>query len=172
MKTNKKLETKSLKKKKEGEELKLKGLFDHLNQIRTKKDPNYFKDLSEKEQKGFSHWMILTGLSQDVNLIPLCAFLWKDGYYDKIPSSAFYTLLCDLVPVSHGKFGWVKPKKKNLPLLEHIAKWYSISTREAQDYFQLFISNDSGIKELANILEGLGLSDKESEKLLGETLDE
>lgn len=130
------------------------------------KNPNYWNTLSDKEKKNFNHWMILTGLSQDESLIPLCSSLWRDGYYDKIPSPQFYTLLCQLVPYSDRKFGWNKSKKKNLSLLKYISDWYSISTREAQDYLSIFMSNDEGMIELAKILEGCGLSDKEAEEIL------
>jgi hypothetical protein len=34
------------------------------------------------------------------------------------------------------------------------------------DYLSIFLLNDQGMKELANILEGLGLTDEESEKIL------
>lgn len=110
--------------------------------------------------------MILTGLSQDESLIPLCSKLWREGYYDKIPSPQFYTLLCQLVPYSERKFGWNKAKKKNLELLGYIARWFSISTREADEYFSIFMSDETGMVELAKILEGCGLTDKESEQVL------
>lgn len=168
MKKDKKLEPKSLEKKKSSEknEQKEKGLFDHLNQIRTTKKIDYWNTLSDKEKKNFNHWMILFGLSQDESLIPLCSKLWKDGYYDKIPSPQFYTLLCQLVPYSNRKFAWNKVKKKNINLLKYISEWYSVSIREAQDYLSIFMLNDEGITELAKILEGCGLSDKEAEEIL------
>lgn len=110
--------------------------------------------------------MILTGLSQDESLIPLCNKLWREGYYDKIPFPQFYTLLCQLVPYSERKFGWIKSKKKNLKLLGYIAQWFSISTREADEYFSIFMLNETGMIELAKILEGCGLTDKEAEQVL------
>lgn len=110
--------------------------------------------------------MILTGLSQDESLIPLCSQLWREGYYDKIPSPQFYTLLCQLVPRTDRKFGWNKSKKKNFELLGYISKWFSISTREADEYFSIFMSDEKGMVELSKILEGCGLSDKEAENVL------
>jgi hypothetical protein len=166
MKKNEKSETKSQKKKKSLEINNQKGLFDHLDQIRTTKNPDYWDTLSDKEKKNFNHWMILTGLSQDESLIPLCSQLWREGYYDTIPSPQFYTLLCQLVPYSNRKFGWNKTKKKNLELLGYISRWFSISTREASEYFDIFMSNEKGMVELSKILEGSGLSDKEAEEVL------
>lgn len=168
MKKEENSELKSQKKKKSlgKNEQKEKGLFDHLNQIRTTKKTDYWNTLSDKEKKAFNHWMILLGLSQDESLIPLCSELWKEGYYDKIPSPQFYTLLCQLVPYSDRKFAWSKAKKKNLVLLEYIANWFSISTREANDYFDIFMSDEKGMVELSKILEGCGLSDKKAEEVL------
>ena len=168
MKKNLSSEKKSSKKEQNSKDSKKpKGLFDHLTAIRTTKDPDYYNSLTDGERKGFSHWMILHGLSMDINLIPLVSYLWQDGYYDKIPSPQFYRLLMDVVPQTNQRLFWIKKSKKtNSKLLNHIAEWYSISTREAGDYLEIFSASDDGMKELANILEGLGLTDKEAEKVL------
>jgi hypothetical protein len=103
----------------------------------------------------------------DINLIELVSILWRDGYYNKIPSNRFYQLLVEVVPQTNQRLFWIKrAKKTNAKLLHHIAEWYSISTREAEDYLDIFSASDDGMKELANILEGLGLTDKEAEKVL------
>lgn len=144
-----------------------KNLFDHLTAIRTTKGSNYYDSLTEKEKKGFNHWSILHGLSQDINLTQLVAFLWTDGYYDSIPSNLFYKLLVDLVPQTNSRLYWIKKSKKsNNKLIEYISKWYSISSREAEGYLNIFMESDGGIEEIANILEGSGLTDKEAEEIL------
>lgn len=161
------LEKKSLKKEKNQEIKKNKNLFDHLEAIRITKNPEYYNSLTEKEKKGFGHWIILSWLSMDINLIELVSFLWRDGYYDKIPSEQFYKLLIEVVPKTNQKLIWIKKsKKRNVKLLEKLSEWYSISLREADDYLNILMANDNGMKELAWILEGLGLTDKESENLL------
>ena len=172
MKKSKKSEKKSQKSEQSSQNSK-KGLFDHLNEIRTTKDPNYYNTLTYQEKKGFSHWMILYGLSMDNNLIELIAFLWRDEYYDKIPSPQFYKLLVDLVPQTNQRLFWIKKSKRNEKLVDCISKWYSISNREAQDYLDILFKTDKGIGEIGWILEGLGLTEKEAEKvLLGEDKDE
>jgi len=159
--------SKTRKKNSNSEVIKQKGLFDHLDAIRTSKDPKYYDNLNESEQKGFSHWAILNGLSMDVNLIELVAFLWRDGYYDKIPSKQFYQLLVDIVPQTNQRLYWVKKSKsKNTELLKVVSSWYSCSQRESEEYIDMFLLNDNGFNQLANILEGSGLTDREAEKLL------
>lgn len=173
MKKNKVSEKKSKKKEQNSELKKTKGLFDHLNSIRITKRPDYYESLTEQERKAFNHWALLMWLSMDSNLIPLTALLWRDGYYDKIPSPQFYKLLVDVIPYSEQKLFWIKKSKKfNNKLLNYIASWYSISNREAEDYLNIFTSTDDGIMELIRILEGQGLSEKETEKILqGENED-
>ena len=38
--------------------VKSRGLFDHINQIRNIKNPNYFDTLTDVEKKSFNHYMI------------------------------------------------------------------------------------------------------------------
>ncbi len=168
------MKTQNPPKKKKLEIKKQKSLFDHLDSIRISKDPVYYDSLSESEKKGFNHWAILHGLSQDINLIPLVSHLWQDGYYDKIPSALFYKILVDLVPKNSNRLYWTKKSKKtNSTLVEYISKWYSISNRESETYVDIFMSNDDGINEMASILMGFGLSEKECEKMLiGESKNE
>lgn len=174
MKKNQLSEKKSRKKDQNSKDSKKpKGLFEHLDAIRTTKDPNYYLSLDESERKGFNHWMILSWLSMDINLIPLVTFLWQNGYYDRIPSPQFYQLLIEIVPKTTHRLFWIKKSKKtNTKLLNYVSEWYSISSREANDYLDIFLSSDSGMKELVNILEGSGLTDKEAEKVMEDSLNE
>ena len=142
------------------------GLFDHLKAIRYTKDPNYYNNLSESEKKSFSHWMILTWLSLDDDLLDLIKLLFTDGYYDKIPSDMFYKMLVDFVPKSYNNLSWIKTTRKSEKLLTELSRWFSVSKRESEEYLNIMLSSDVGLIELSSILEGLGFSDEESEELL------
>lgn len=158
---------KSKQKKQNLESKKPKNLFDHLEAIRGTKDLNYYSSLNEKEKSGFNHWAILHGLSMDMDLIEPVSYLWRDGYYNKIPPDMFYRLLVDIVPQTNRRLIWIKKsKKQNEELSTAISKWYSISMRESGQYLDIFMSNDGGLLELSKILEGMGYSDSEAESLL------
>lgn len=149
--------------------LKVKNIYDHLTAIRTTKDPLYYTNLTDKEKKGFNHWLILNWLSMDIKLIPFISEIWKDGYYDVIPSNAFYKLLCQEIPKSFDKLFYIKKlTKQNKTLVNHISNWYSVSIREAECYYNTLMMSDDGMLTLVNILEGIGLSDIEAEQLLNE----
>ncbi len=145
-----------------------------MTAIRTTKQPDYYESLSESERKEFNHWAILMWLAMDTDLIPLCSSLWREGYYDKIPSPQFYKLLVELVPKTDKKLFWIKKvEKKNKKLLNCVADWYKISTREASDYVRIFLSSDEGINELGWILTGMGMTEKDAENMiLGENDNE
>ena len=168
MKKNHRLEKIYMKKEQGSTNLKKqKNLFDHLTAIRTTKDPNYYNSLTDGEKKGFNHWILLHALSMDTNLIELASFLWRDGYYDAIPSNRFYQLLLEIIPKTNQKLNWIKKSKKpNNQLIKYVSEWYSISTREAKEYVDIYSFDDKGILELASILEGIGLSAKEVENVL------
>lgn len=155
-----------IEKKKKIESKEQKNLFDHLNAIRITKDPNYYDSLSEEDKKNFNHWAILNGLSMDPEMIEIVSFLWQDGYFNKIPSKQFYRLLLDIIPRTNKKLCWIKKSKsKNKDMKKIISDWYSISYREASDYIKLFMSTNEGILELIKILKGVGLDEKEVEKI-------
>jgi hypothetical protein len=110
--------------------------------------------------------MLLHGLSQDDNLIELCSILWRDGYYDKIPSPQFYKLLLDVVPFKKDYVPWIKKTGFNVRLIKAVCEWFRISTREAQDYLNILYKTDEGIEELGWILQGVGFTEKEAEEII------
>jgi len=144
---------------------KSKSLFDHLNQIRFGKDPNYYNELTESEKKGFSQFIILTGLSMDKTCIEEVSTISK--YLNLIPNEHFYKLCCALIP-SNQKFSkWIKnnTSKINSEVTEYVAKYYEIGKDDAHDYCELMMDCEEKT-ELINILSKYGLSEKEIKGLL------
>ena len=48
---------------------KAKGLFDHINHVREKQDPDYFDKLSDADKKSWSNFMVCRFLSMQPELI-------------------------------------------------------------------------------------------------------
>ena len=46
-----------------------KGLFDHINHVREKQDPNYFDKLTEADKKSWSNFMVCRFLSMQPDII-------------------------------------------------------------------------------------------------------
>ena len=150
-----------------------KNLFNHLEAIREFKDKSYYDNLTDNEKLKFNHWSILHGLSMDESMIKKVSVLWKDGYYDKIPSNLFYKVLLNLSPTPTNKrLNWIKKRKQNnKQLLMLISQKFEVSIREAREYINLYLTDNNSLQELERILQGFGLTDKEIEALFYDKVD-
>ena len=111
--------------------IKSKGLFDHINQIRNIKNPNYYDTLTEAEKKSFNHYMICRFLSMDPNVIDQVCYLSK--IFDKMDSKPFYKVCCEVItPVKFTPYIKSKNKKFNKSILDLISDKYQISKTEAK----------------------------------------
>jgi len=143
------------------------GLFDHVKHIKEVQDPNYFNGLSDLDRKSFNHFMILRALSMNPAFCNDVSTLYR--FFDKIPSSQFYTLLISILPRDKRYYPWIKAKKKHKfsnQLIELIAKRFEISEKESVDYAKILSETEEGIKILTDICGGWGLDDKEIEKAM------
>ena len=48
-----------------------------------------------------------------------------------------------------------------------LAKWFECSSSEAEEYCEILIQSEGGLKEMVNICKAYGLTDGEVEKLMG-----
>ena len=151
---------------------KRRSLFDHVKHIRQVQDPDYYKNLSEDDRKSFNHFMIVRALSMDEQIVETMAELYQ--FFDKIPSPQFYQLLIALVPKSTRFYPWVKSKsmKHNKELLNFVAKRFTVSKHQANEYVNLLLRTENGQVELVNICKAFGLEDKAVEELFEEKKDE
>ena len=87
--------------------------------------------------------------------------------FDKIPSAQFYQLLCALVPKDFRFYPWIKSKrmKHKKELLELVAKRFTVSKFEANEYINLLLRSEQGQAELVNICRTFGKDEKEIEAL-------
>ena len=154
------------KKKTTSNEIKQRGLFDHINHIRQVKSSDYISTLNETELKSFNPYMICRFLSMDSSIIEEIALVSK--YFDKMDVTAFYKLCCEITPANRGFFPFIKNKstKFNKELLEYVSKKFDVSVAVATEYCKIFYSTITGTNELKSILRGYGLTDKEIDKIV------
>jgi hypothetical protein len=145
--------------------VKVRGLFDHINHIREVKNKDYYKSLSEEEKKSFNKYMIIRFLSMDVDIIEDVSFVSK--YFQNIPEEQFYQVMIDLVPRGRKFCKYIKNSTEgiNETILDCICKKYKIGKRDAIDYYNIYTSNDTNLKDLCELIQGFGYSEKEVEKL-------
>lgn len=149
---------------KKSKEIKSKSLFDHINQIKRDKNPNYYDELTDQEIKGFNQYVILMGLSMNRECIDEVSYLSK--YLNIIPNKQFYKMCCDVIPYDKKFHKWIKNtnEKINNEIVEKVAQYHEVGWEDARQYCDVLI--DSNIDELKNILSKFGLNDKEIKGLL------
>lgn len=146
-------------------EPKTRGLFDHVNHIREVKSKDYYKSLSDAEKNTFNKYMLLRVLSMDSDIIEEMAFISK--YFQTIPNEQFYELLIEVVPKGRRFSKYIKKSTVNIneTILTCICDKFKIGQKDAIDYYNVFVVDEKGTKELVNLIEGFGYSQKEIEKM-------
>lgn len=141
---------------------KAKGLFDHINQIRDKRDPTYFDTLTDADKKTWSNYMICRFLSMQPELVEAINDL--QVYQDKLTPEQFYKLCVAVVPKSCGFHPYIKAKsdKYNKDLVLMLSRHYQESERNAIEYLELLSR-----EELISIVSLYGYNEKQIENLLG-----
>jgi len=144
------------------------GLFDHVKHIRTIRDPDYYKNLSEDNKKSFdlNHFMILKALSMNPQFLEYISILYR--FFDVIPSEKFYKLLISYLPDDSTYYPWVKGKggKYKIELMELISRRFEVSMQHAEEYIDILSLTNEDISSLVYICQGFGKYDDEIQQLL------
>lgn len=146
-------------------QIKSRGLFDHIKHIREEKNPNYYDSLSEEEKKSFNKYMIIRILSMDSSLIEEMSLLSK--YFEILPENIFYKLLVKIVPKGRKFCPYIKNKsnKINQDIIKCINNKFKIGTKDSLDYYNVLMNSESGMNELIAIIQSYGYNDSEIEKM-------
>ncbi len=106
-------------------------LFDVLRDIKTTKKGNLLDEV--ESHKSVSNFMLLKFLSMGLgNNIEIADYL--NQYQGVLDKKQFYKLLCEIVPEDPTYDKFISNKKFNIEGAEQVAKYYSISKREATQY--------------------------------------
>ena len=144
--------------------VKKKSLFDHITQITSVQNPNYWDEISDEDKKSWSNYMVNRFLSMKTDWIELVNELQK---YNLKPKE-LYKLYTNILPKKKEWLRYVKGKKTmkyQRWLLEIVAKYYESSISEAHDYLEIYYSSEQGKADLKSILQKYGVEPKEIKKL-------
>ena len=140
---------------------KAKTLFDHINEIRIGKNPNYFETLSDGDKKSWSNYMVCRFLSMQPEIVEIINDIQK--YSGILQPRDFYKVLIRVVPRGQKFYPYVKSKseKYNSDLISLLAIHFQDSTRNVAEYISILTKS-----ELEVIVKKYGFSDKQVKELL------
>ena len=138
-----------------------KSLFDHLDAIYAKQDPNYFNTLSDADKKTWSNYMINRFISMNSNQIDIVNYIQR---YTTIPPEMLYRFYIDMIPRGRKFNKYVKnsiEEKYDGQLVDLMVEYFECSLKEAKEYLDI-LSEEHTI----SICKKFGMSSKEIKKLL------
>ena len=144
--------------------VKKKSLFDHVNQVTSVQNPNYWDDISDEDKKTWSNYMVNRFLSMKSEWIKLVNEVQK---YTLEPKE-LYKVYTSILPKKKQWLRYIKgDKKMKYPkwVYEIVTKHLQCSMREANDAVEMYDISHGGQTELADILFKYGVEDKEVRKL-------
>ena len=144
--------------------VKKKSLFDHVNQVTSVQNPNYWDEISDEDKKSWSNYMINRFLSMKSDWIDLVNEVQK---YPLEPKN-LYKVYTSVLPKKKQWLRYVKgDKKMKYPkwVYEIVVKHLQCSMREANDAVEMYDISHGGQAELGDILLRYGVEEKEVRKL-------
>jgi hypothetical protein len=140
---------------------KAKGLFDHINHVREKQDPDYFDKLSDADKKSWSNFMVCRFLSMQPELIDAVNQVQK--YSGVLSPKDFYKVLIAFVPKRRAFYPYIKSKseKHNPQLLRLLSTHFQDSERNVLEYISILTKDD-----VVNIIGKYGYTEKQTKELL------
>ena len=143
--------------------VKKKSLFDHINQITSVQNPNYWDEISDEDKKSWSNYMVNRFLSMKTDWIELVNELQK---YNLKPKE-LYKLYTNVIP--KGK-RWLK-YTKGRNQMEHpnwliniVANHEEISKKEAVEFIEMLMLTEGGMLELGELSRKWGIEEKKIKK--------
>ena len=144
--------------------IKRKSLFDHVNQVTSVQNPNYWEDISDEDKKTWSNYMINRFLSMKSDWIELINEVQR---YPLQPKE-LYKVYTSILPKKKQWLRYIKgDKKMKYPkwVYETVAKHLQISIREASDAVDMYELSHGGQAELTDILVKYGRTVEEIRKI-------
>ena len=143
--------------------MKKKSLFDHINQITSVQNPNYWDDISEEDKKTWSNYMTHRFLSMKMDWVELVNELQK---YNLKPKE-LYKIYTNILPKGKQWLKYIKGEKKMQYadwLVNVVANEMKVSKKEAYEAVDMYMLSEGGILELREICVKWGVEPKKLEK--------
>lgn len=125
-----------------------KKLFDHIDAIRTLQDPHYFDTLSEEDLATFSVFMIHRIMSMNPTYL---AFVNELQRLQLTPRQVYLAYI-NVIPRRKDFTKFIKAQDRNTPeeleILELLSQYFTVSKREAAEYYEIIKSDEGFITSL------------------------
>ena len=141
------------------ETIKKKSLFDHVRQVTSVQNPNYWDEISEEDKKSWSNYMVNRFLSMKMDWIEVVNEFQK---YNLKPKE-LYKLYINVLPKGKQWLRYVKGENDmSHPnwLVNIIVNHEKVSKKEAIEMIDMWYLTEGGMLELGEICRKWGVEEK------------
>ena len=135
------------------------SLFDHINQVTSVQNPNYWDVISDEDKKSWSNYMVNRFLSMKPEWLELVNELQK---YDLKPKE-LYKLYTNVLPKGKQWLKYIKGRRDmDYPewLINIIRDYDECSRKESIDYIGMLMLTEGGMMELGEIARKYGIEER------------
>ena len=139
--------------------IKKKSLFDHVRQVTSVQNPNYWDEISEEDKKSWSNYMVNRFLSMKMDWIDVVNEFQK---YNLKPKE-LYKLYINVLPKGKQWLRYVKGENDmSHPnwLVNIIVNHEKVSKKEAIEMIDMWYLTEGGMLELGEICRKWGVEEK------------
>ena len=139
--------------------VKRKSLFDHINQITSVQNPNYWDEISDEDKKSWSNYMVNRFLSMNADWMELVNELQK---YNLQPKE-LYKLYTNILPKGKRWLKYVKGRNDmNYPewLINVVRNNDNCSRKEAIEAVDMLMLTEGGMMELGELGRKWGIEER------------
>ena len=143
-----------------------KTLFDHIKEITSVQNPNYWDTLEESDKKTFSNYMIHRFLSMNSDWIEVLSEI--QPYTQTLEPKQLYLALIGILPKGRYYLKYTKGKndtKYESWLVDLIKQDFLCSQKEAEEYLEILYSTREGRENIKYICEKYGIESRQITKL-------
>jgi hypothetical protein len=144
-----------------------KDLFDHLDEVKKGKDPEYFDGLDRESKKKWSSFMIRRFLSMREEYVPVLNEL--QPLTQHMEDRHVYRLYAELLPYDDGYYKYISSseKKRKVPdwAIDILKEEFRASEKEVRTYVDILLGKEDGKEELVGIFRDYGVEDEKLKKI-------
>ena len=143
--------------------MKTKGLFDHINQITSVQNPDYWETLLDGDKKSFSNYMVHRFLSMKMEWVELVNELQKY----KLQPKELYKLYINVLPKGKQWLKYIKRRNQmEYPnwLINIVSNDMEVSKQEAKQAIDMYYLTEGGMLELGQLAQKWGIEPSKIEE--------
>lgn len=146
--------------------MKAKTIFNHIKQLTSKKDIQYFDNLSVEDSKSYNVYMINRFLSMKYDWIDIVNYVQQ--FSQQLGKKGIHRVYDEIIPKGNTYLEYIKPNVNivyNQIAVSILKKHFEIGENQAKEYYDTFLSSKELLYSFLEIIKKYGLASADYKKV-------